>query len=545
MKRHIISCMVLTGLIFSSCQSMELYPEDAISDAMFWKTEKDFKKATTNLYYSLESFPFSSGDNNSDISANYFALSSVSNGTYLPVETDATWDNAYYYIRNCNYILQKAEEAPVAVDVQKGEALFFRAYNYFNLLKRFGDVPLITRVLDVDSPELYEPRAPRTQIEDMIVADLEAAIPLLPLQSNLAAADIGRVTKGTAQSFLARVCLFTGTWAKYHSHRPVGDFLTKAQKNALDVIRSNEYSLFTGKGADSYRYLFIEEGDNSSEDILSNRYSTVIRTHNASSAAAWGWFGSPTRKFVDMYLCSDGLPIGKSSNFKGYDTPTAEFENRDPRLTLTVMTPGSKVLNSDFPEGVIYPLDFSNRPETKSGYRLIKYCGEIRMDETNKYGYDYHVIRYAEVLLIYAEATYEQTGSISDTDLDMSINEVRKRVNMPLLTNAFATSNGLDMQEEIRRERTIELAYEAFRYDDLRRWKTAEAEMKQDVKGVKFTGTEYEEKNPTYSGLLDANGFVIVESANDRHFINPKHYLAPLPLLQIMHNPSLEQNPGW
>ena len=165
--------------------------------------------------------------------------------------------------------------------------------------------------------------------------------------------------------------------------------------------------------------------------------------------------------------------------------------------------------------------------------------------------YDYHVIRYPEVLLIWAEATFEKDGAISDDLLAKTINVIRSRVGveMPPLTNAFVTGNGLDMRTEIRRERTIELAFEGFRRDDLRRWKTAEMELKAPLKGIKYQGTEYETLqvlNDGNPGLVDADGFLIVEPANARLFETPKNYYFPVPFDEVHLNPNLlPNNPGW
>jgi len=174
-----------------------------------------------------------------------------------------------------------------------------------------------------------------------------------------------------------------------------------------------------------------------------------------------------------------------------------------------------------------------------------------QLGDASLFDYDRHLIRYAEVLLIYAEAVYEKNGSISDNDLALSINKLRDRVNMPHLTNAFVTANGLNMRTEIRRERTVELTLEGFRYDDIRRWKTAETELPQDVKGIKITGTEWATRapynDPSYQNKVDANGFLIAETS--RKFDPNKDYLQPLPTREVAfysaNGKTLEQNPGW
>lgn len=149
------------------------------------------------------------------------------------------------------------------------------------------------------------------------------------------------------------------------------------------------------------------------------------------------------------------------------------------------------------------------------------------------------------MLLNYAEAVFERDGQISDEDLDISLNLTRQRVNpdMPKLTNDFVRQHGLDMQTEIRRERTIELYNEGFRIDDLKRWKTAEVEMPKDILGVKYTGTEFESQwGDVASMSKDADGCLIMESGRTWA---TKNYLLPIPADQIQLNPNLGQNPGW
>lgn len=148
------------------------------------------------------------------------------------------------------------------------------------------------------------------------------------------------------------------------------------------------------------------------------------------------------------------------------------------------------------------------------------------------------------LLLNYAEAIFERDDEISDTDLKKSLNLVRKRINpdMKDLTNQFVTENGLNMRTEIRRERTVELFDEGFRMDDLKRWYTAREEMRMDLLGVKWKGTEFEKEWPSVSNPVNADGCLILESGR---IWNDKHYLYPLPTDQLLLNPNLKQNPGW
>lgn len=539
------------------CQDMDLVPKDSMSDPNYWKTPKDFKIALNTLYNNaLQGFLNYNTDLDSDI-AYALGANDVSNGTWIATDDDINWKNGFENLRQANMIIQKAADYAGDkrdIEVYEAEARFFRVYIYWHLILKFNDVPLITKVLDVTDPEINGKRDSRAIVEDFILNELDEIKNKLPLKKNLAGEDVGRITHGAALALKARVALFAGTWAKYHGTRPdFNQLLDQAISASNDVIDSEEYSLFEGKGAESYRYTFIEAGDDSSEDILSSRYYRDIRTHNASSHFAWGFSGTPTKQLADMYLCkSTGLPISKpGSGFVGYQKIEDEFKDRDPRMLQTFLIPGAVYNNFEQTgNNLVCTPEFSTRPETRTGYKLWKFMGEKKGTDTQA-DYDYHIIRYAEVLLILAEATFEKNGAIDNSILNKTINVIRNRegVKMPALTNEFVTANGLDMLTEIRRERTIELAFEGFRRNDLRRWKIAETVLPKDIKGIKYKGTEYESLNVLNNGnpgLVDSDGFLIVEPLANRHFVAPKHYFYSLPLKQLNLNPNLKpNNPGW
>jgi hypothetical protein len=268
---------------------------------------------------------------------------------------------------------------------------------------------------------------------------------------------------------------------------------------------------------------------------------------------------NPTKKLADMYLDTAGLPItNPGSMFQGYGTMTSEYKHRDPRMTMTMIVPGTLTNRVFYP--VIKVANYPDKPQRNpnTGYILYKYMSEDpvannsgQMGDASLFDFDKHIIRYAEVLLIEAEAKYELNGSISDADLNSTINKLRDRVGMPHLTNGFVALNNLDMRTEIRRERTVELALEGFRYDDLRRWKTAETELTQDIKGIKIKGSDWQNyplySSSTYQSKTDGNGFLISETG--RTFDPGKNYLQPLPTQEInLYQTSghdLQQNPGW
>lgn len=551
-----VALLLLFVLIYTGCKKqLNLVSQDSITDATFWKTASDFKLAANNLYNGLDGF--GNEDTESDIAFSF--PNSVSNGNLLVSETSGQWTDSYTYIRACNNILEKGSSF-TDVDIKKymAEAKFFRAWYYWKLLRIYGGVPLITKVLTTDDPALFTPRSSRTETVDLILKDLDEAKNDLPVQSDLSTPDIGRITKGAALSLSARVALFEGTWEKFRGDASAAKYLDVAVTSSNAVISGGTYSLYTGSGAQSYRYLFIEPGDDSHESILDRRYARNIYGQDVPYAYDGDGY-NPTRKLVDSYLDKNGVPINSPGTvFQGYSTFTSEFQNRDPRMTMTMIIPGTLTNRVFFPVTKI--ANWPDKPQRNfnTGYILYKYMSEDpiannsgRMGDQSLFDFDRHLIRYAEVLLIYTEAVYEKNGSISDNELNVSINLLRDRVGMPHLTNTFVTVHNLDMRTEIRRERTVELALEGFRYDDLRRWKTAETELPQDVKGIKIKGTDWQTyplySDPSYQNKTDANGFLIAET--NRKFDPAKDYLQPLPTKEVAFyqasGHTLQQNPGW
>lgn len=559
-------CLLLLSTTVSCELGLDLYSKDVISEPVYFTTKEDFKSYANSFYYGLPSF--NSDDDMSDITKPS-GFNNVSNSSYIAGPSDGTWDGAYSAIRYINYGLERCATAPEelkeSIKVYEAEMKFFRAYQYFNLLKRFGGVPLIEKTLNLDDELLYGPRDTRETIASFIKKNLDEAIPELPLESEISSDDKGRISRGAAQGLKARFSLFEGTWRKYHGLQGGEAFLDDAISASKSVIESEQYQLWDHKaelGDLSYKFFYtlsktkanpagLTKTDNK-ETILAQRYDEDLREspRNEHSGSL-----CPTRKLADMYLDKNGLPITHANSvFKGYQTLTSEYEDRDPRMDIFFLKPGERfwlfsqpMYNADWNNlddpnrGIVYNVEFGFW--TQTGYRNVKFEAEI----TFPLGNDWPIIRLTEVMLIYAEALMEKNGQITDTELNLSINKLRDRVGMPHLTNSFVTTNGLSMLEEIRRERTIELSMEGFRFDDLRRWKTAEIELNQPLRGIKYKGTQYETdgrwNNIGYE--VDAEGFIILEKASDRKFNPAKHYLFPLPTRQILLNPALEQNSEW
>jgi hypothetical protein len=551
--------IALTILCFTGCtKDLDLTPKDALSDASFWQASSDFQKAANALYAALPGF--SLWDLDADMAFN--DPNSVSNSTMTTPDTDGSYNGAYTHIRNCNNLLEKATDSPVAADIKVyvAEAKFFRAFNYWQLYRLYGGVPIVTKVLDVNSEELFAARNSAQETVDFILQDLKDAAPDLPEENQIATANKGHVTRGAANALRARVALFEGTWRKFRTETGANFYLDIAIEAANTVMNSGQYALFTSEGEESYRKLFIDEGDNAPECILDRRYERFVQPHSFPATIMYGW--PPTKQLADMYLCADGLPVGQSPLFKGYETRVSEFEDRDPRMSQTIMIPGTVCYAMLFPEPMAHWPFYPDR-NFNTGYIVYKFVGQnpdYQMPQMHlQQTYDHHIIRYAEILLIYAEALYEKNESISDDDLNKTVNPLRQRagLNTPL-TNAFVTANGLNMRDEIRRERNVELALEGFRREDLRRWKTAEIELKKAIRGIKIVGTEWgtepvlvlgEDKNiyttAEYQSQTDAEGFLVSEAASARSGFTEKNYLMPLPAKEIQLNPNLQQNPGW
>lgn len=597
--RRIISILSIIAIIgISACnKNLNLYPQDQLSEAAYFKSASDFKTFANQYYSYLRNFNNSFADNpHYDGRADVFG----GGGTYgagintVPA-SDAYWNNNYSRIRNCDYLLEKAatfsDQAGISQFV--AEAKFFRAYCYFELLQLYGGVPLITKTLNLDSPELYGARATRDQIVDQIVADLEAAIPNLPASILANSADFGRVSKPAAQAFLGRVALYEGTWLKFRN----GDaarynmLLDKSAAASNAVITSNQFALFgtpasnalggnsTILGDSAQKYLFILENPKSNpasvtktanhEYILSYRYDDVSKTIGTNISRQGTQIG-PQHKYVNAFLCQDGLPIEKSPLFQGFETYGSEFLNRDNRLKYTIKINNMYYWYGNANYRVTWLNDAADialstgKVVQIAGYGNQKWVTERNCPDT-KESEDYPVIRYAEVLLNYAEAVYERDGAITDADLNKSLNLVRLRANknMPPLTNGFAGANGLDLRTEIRRERFIELYYENFRFDDIKRWHSAATDLVTNTGGtaygnisafvspwpvgIKFKGTQADigpnPLKPAPTNALDANGQLIID--NTARNFSEKNYLYPIPAQQITLNPALTQNPGW
>lgn len=534
--KYIIStCLLFIGM--TACD-VERLPETSISDATFWRSETDLIAATNYLYTFLPGF--TTEDVWSD-DAIGLTSNGISDGSRLAPATDGNYNTPYQLIRAANNIIEKAPRASAntseaIIDRYVAVARFFRAWGYFSLVQKYGDVPLITKILEDTSPELTAPASPRAEIIDLIYQDLDFAAAKLQTISALGASNFGRISNTGALALKARVALFEGTRSKYHNYGDAKKHLSLAVAAAKAVIDSKQHSLFA-----NYFNLFQYEGEGlqNKENIIVRQYGVSLTdrvlTHTYYRGTIENGNKNPTKSLVDSYLMADGLPITKSPLYKAPVKSTDVFVNRDDRLSQTVMKAGDPYI---FTKKVF---DVAVLVFQKTGFCFRKFSN---IDDWNNQAstIDRPLLRYAEVLLTYAEAKYELDGSISDADLDLAINPLRARGKIAKLTNAFVTANGLNMRDEIRRERRVELAQEGHRYWDLIRWKTAEVELPKPVLGNYFFKTEF---GTATTVNLTPDNYILVTAANFRKFDPAKDYLWPLPLNEISLNPNLKQNPNW
>lgn len=571
MKKITYILGLFSMLTFQSC--LDLEPKTQLADTNYWQTPDHFKLFATQFYGWSADFRQLDDSPHSDIRSDLrtaITFDVYSNGTNSIPSSDKTYTDNYNRIRQTNMLLQQAESyaAPSDIATFVGEAHFFRAYCYFDLLQVYGDVIITRTQLDIDSPEMQMSRNSRSEVVDFIIEDLEEAVRLLPAANEISSNDEGRLSSQAASAFLSRVALYEGTWQKFRNGGQNNErskaLLDIAATSAHDVMESDFFELFAPEelGTEAYKYLFILENDKSNPAGITksaNKEYIFTRRHDPTLASigfniTQGRLGNAvyvTRKMANMYLQNNGLPVDPQT--WDYSKVDSEFKNRDNRMSNTLMIPGhtywgtggGRIDWTGSAEEIANACHKNYMPSTGTGYFPHKWCCERDGVPTGMEAYDYPIIRYAEVLLNYAEAVFERDDKISDEDLAISLNLTRKRVNpnMPDLTNAFVSANNLDMRTEIRRERTVEFYDENFRIDDLKRWKTAEEEMPMNFTGVKWRGTEYETKwSDASSKTMDAEGCIIYEQGR---VWEEKHYLYPLPIDQLKLNPNLKQNPGW
>ncbi|MCG8685611.1 MAG: RagB/SusD family nutrient uptake outer membrane protein, partial [Desulfobacterales bacterium] len=503
-------------------------------------------------------------DNNSDYSIPTVPNSRMQGERTIPASASQNGWN-FSPIRSLNYFLTNYQTVEDPWDITKqfvGEAHFFKAFYYFDLLRRFGDVPWLSEPLETDSEELFMERTPRSAVADSIIANLDKAIDYLSWRD---VTPQSRINKESALIFKSRVCLFEGTWEKYHDGTPFGvsnanpdKYLTLAADAANMLMESGKCDIFnTGNPEADYASLFTQNNYGShSEVVLWESYDFDLGiAHRLPSRE--GLDMGLARSFIDSYLCTDGLPIANSPLYLGDDNLTNVVANRDLRLRQSIWVPGEGLTILSNGDTIFFTKPDIDKTTSRNttGYQLKKgFYLEMGADEIQDSETGNVMLRYAEALLNYAEAKAE-LGSITQEDIDKTVNKLRSRAGMPnLQLNNIAVDPNWQFPalspviNEIRRERGIELIIEGHRLNDLLRWRAHDVFVGKYPKGAKFIQSDFPDMVIGVNIFVDENGYIDPYQkalTAGFGFKSNRDYLDPIPAAELTLSEKLVQNPGW
>lgn len=534
--------IVLAGLLsFSSCKKdfLDRKPLNLISEASLWE-DPELIKLSVNEFYNYMNSGFTATYLPAAITDDIQVIGSEESkiSGYLTGDFNATtfpqknlWKDSYAQIRKINYFLERAETAPVLNPVQRkellGQARFFRAFVYFQLFSSFREVPLLLKAQPVEESQDKPFKISQQKGMAFIAAELAQATQELPASyPNL---EYGRITSAAAQAFQSRVLL----WAASSLNNPANSLekWQAAADAAKKVINTAYYSLQA-----DYNDPFLKKNILiKPEVILEFRYNGLKgeRQHsfdknNSPSGYRGKGTNAPTQEIVDEYEMKNGKMIGESGS--GY-LASDPYAGRDPRFEKSILYNNASFKGRPV-ETFAKGKDMPTANPTPTGFYIRKFISEdfdYNKDPNVTSSTNWVIMRYAEVLLNYAEAQNEAIGP--DVTVYQAINDIRKRAKMPELPAGLTQP---EMRAKIRHERRIELAFEdQTRYNDLRRWKEAANALNKSVNGVTIT-------KATNGSLTFA-----AKKSGSRVFTD-KNYWQPIPLTEIATNPNLKpQNEGW
>ena len=553
MKINKYIAIVCTALVFGGC-SLDYDENNGDSKELAYAYYDNMERLVTYVYSFLpddldrnDGAMMEAATDNAIYSWENNAIYNICNDVWSPLNTiDTGWDY-FKPIRSVNSFLENFdidalkefefnddyEEIMAKATLFPSEMRFLRAFYYFELAKRYGSVPLLTRTYGTDEINDVEP-ATFEDIIDFIVAECDAVANTLPVDHRDYRGDTGRATKGAALALKSRALLYAAS--PLHNESGDAQKWEAAAKAAAEVINMGHYSL-PKIGDDP---LYLSSGGN---DILSSPQLIFERRNGVSSDfearnEPMGYEGSeggntPTQNLVDAFEMKDGTPFdwNNTQHVQNIYVDASGNQTRDPRLYLNVLYNGSTWLNQTVQTNV-GGLHTGMDGGTKTGYYLRKHMNAlVSLDPVTPLEKEHHfpLFRYAEILLNYAEAVYEWVGpDVTPEGCPMTaraaLNLVRDCADMP-----HVTATGDEFREKLRNERRVELAFEDHRFWDIRRWKIGE--VVKNIYGVQITGTG---SNFTYQRVLV-----------EQHQWDDKMYLFPVPQEEIYKNPNLEQNPGW
>ena len=600
MKKLSIFALIASALMVTSCDLDEHMQAQADKNMIFG-SETGLKMYIDGLYGQLPGQIHYADEALCDWGVNN-SINTYELGAYSEdLSTSWSWGN----IRTNNYFIKWNTDARVSEKVRDnytGIAKFFRAYQYFDKLKQYGAVPIITEPLEPDSEDLYKTQDSREDVVNFILDDLQWAYEHITT-SNATPNNVA-INKWTALAFKAKVALFEASWRKYHAGTEYvkgcttsADQLYAVAAAAKEIMDKGPYSLYTGtkngtgeagNGRGTYRDLFTSETTQGNPEVMLAYEITAPSTGEANwrlNSSSYGSHLCMSRIFAQTFLNTDGTFFNEKNADGTYKTFVEECANRDWRLYQVIRGPKyTWKINDQF---TIEPANFKDH--TYTGYQLTKFVYDDKnMDDKSSGTYDDPLLRYAEILLIYAEAKAE-LGTITDAEWAQTIGALRARAGItagldkvpsvkdPLLVKYYGDLSAAVL--EVRRERSIELIMEGHRQVDLKRWACGELwetmpwegvyvpaldtqiDMNGDgVMDVYFTAKKADElskedgkiaaylnENQTMKKLEDdpKGGYVMYYAYGDRRVWNDNMYLYPIPTQVGIMNPNLTQNPGW
>lgn len=556
-----IFIVLLMSSTFGCTDFMNITSKDTITDDGVWISPSSIMLFISNIYTDLKGPLYTldgAGGQAPDVlfTDDFLQLGEGNSNKWNLFDFNASsapinrWDDCYKTIRKANLGLAKIEVSAVLTDDAKtrlmGDLYFMRGLFYLELLRFYGGVPLIDKALDRQVDEIFYARATAEETLNFIIADLQKAADRLPV--TLVDEELGRATRGAA----------IGMQAVAYLHA-AGVIDAKYYKNAADIANifitgelKDRYSLFQG----GFMELFLEEYEHNSEVIFDIQFAypyrftgtqTVFAPPEPGDEGGYGWGkGNVSQELVDAFEMKDGTAFDWSNP----EHAKAPYENRDKRFYSTVHYNGKpwkgKILYTS--QNTPKNLELKSNPNgmyslskpscTKTGYYMGKHmnekvvCGYDNRGKGVGGGHNYIVLRFAEILLTFAEAENEVNGPT--TAVYNAIKLIRDRAGQPPLLAGLDKDS---MRERIRKERRIELALEGKRFLDLVRWRTAEEVLNQNLSACLVTYVEKEgEIVPTYQ---------VIKDVCKKAFIAPKNYLWPIPQGAINKNSALEQNPMW
>ena len=602
-KIHILLSSVLC-LGLASCFDMDQEPQGELSSSEAFSTTSEITMYL-NMFYQ-GSVPYSGGGSvsNSAIKmqsssmTNGIAFGDVASDNLLPSTLntrlngaltlgDAVEMNDYKPIRNVNFLLQNIDrcqdQESDAFKQCLGEAYYFRAAYYYNLLKDYGGVTWIDTPLDPDAGLMQRPRNTRTELANYILADLDLAITNLNEQSSNAT---GRVHRDVARALKSEVALFAATWEKYHraenddfydktltnAEEQITNWLNQAVEAAEAVINRNVWSISrqNDNPLTDYRDLFVTVDLTGNQEVLwwKQYVSGIVGNSVTYYSCDGGGSKGVSASLVDDYLTRDGRPFIGEDKMNAKLTYGAELDPdlRDPRLSQTVFMPGQAMKGEIL--FTLPPITETGYRRNTTGYSLLKHS-EFSEPSTSsiyseKLGQTPAIqVRYADILLNYAEALAELGGATHANEIIEALHPLRERVGMPDVdfdreynTDADYPFRNLDKYiQAVRRERRVEKAAENCRLTDILRWAAADELIVQKYPiGALYTGTTLEAEISDPTGIwVNNDGYIVSTDISGRttgwRFNVDRDYL--LPIRQEMTSSSgltggaWEQNPGW